>query len=115
MNPITVVETPEFLRRAKSLLDEEQRLALVNHMAQHYREGVLIEGTGGLRKMRFAREGEGKSGGLRLVYYFYNEQFPVFLITLYAKNERADITAGEKNELRKLSALLVATYAKKGR
>jgi hypothetical protein len=51
-----------------------------------------------LRKVRIGRDGLGKRGGARVVYYFYNEDFPIFLLALYAKNEKGDLTAAEKRE-----------------
>ncbi|MHC1711909.1 MAG: type II toxin-antitoxin system RelE/ParE family toxin [Solidesulfovibrio sp.] len=112
MKPITVVETPEFIRRAKAILSEEERLSFIDHIARHYHDGVRIEGTGGLRKIRWARKNEGKSGGYRVVYYFYDVNFPVFLITIYAKNAQENISNEERNELKKLSSLLISAYKK---
>ena len=63
---MTVVETPSFLRRAKGLLSETERADLVAYLAEHPDSGKVMEGTGGVRKLRWAREGEGKSGGYRL-------------------------------------------------
>ena len=71
--PMTVVETPSFLRRAKGLLSETERADLVAYLAEHPDSGKVMEGTGGVRKLRWAREGEGKSGGYRVIYYFHSE------------------------------------------
>jgi hypothetical protein len=61
--------------------------------------GDLIAGTGGLRKVRVGRGGSGKRGGARVIYYFYNANFPLVLMALYAKNEKADLTARDKRAL----------------
>jgi hypothetical protein len=50
--------------------------------------------------VRIGRDGIGKRGGARVVYYFYNEDFPIFLLALYAKNEKGDLTAAENGNLR---------------
>ena len=62
--------------------------------------------------MRWAAEGRGKSGGVRVIYYFHNETFPLFLLTLYAKNQKTNLTKSERQEFKKLVPLLVKTYAK---
>ena len=90
---MTVVETPAFLRRAKGILSDS---------------GKIMEGTGGVRKLRWAREGEGKSGGYRVIYYFHSERIPLFALLIYGKNEKANLTQAEKNDMRRLTALLAA-------
>ena len=61
--------------------------------------GVLIQGTGGIRKLRWARSGGGKSGGVRVIYYFHNEELPLYLLALFGKNEKANISMEEKKLL----------------
>ena len=68
--PVTVVETPEFLAATRKLLTEDERAALVDHLARNPDAGDLISGTGGLRKLRWAVEGRGKRGGARVIYFF---------------------------------------------
>jgi mRNA-degrading endonuclease RelE of RelBE toxin-antitoxin system len=67
---LTVIETPSFLRDAKKLLDDEEREALVNCLSSTPNAGVLIKGTGGIRKIRWAQEDTGKSGAYRVIYFF---------------------------------------------
>lgn len=112
--PMTVIETPSFLRDAKSLISEEERLEIVAFLARNPNSGDLLQGTGGIRKVRFAREGGGKSGGYRVVYFYHSQDIPVFALNIFAKNEKANVSQAERNALRELSALLVATY-KRGR
>jgi hypothetical protein len=71
-------------------------------IAQEPASGDLIEGTGGIRKVRFAVGGRGKSGGIRVVYYFHGETMPVYLLTMFAKNEKANLTKAERNALARL-------------
>jgi hypothetical protein len=106
---VTVVETPEFQRRARSLMSEAERLALIDFVARNPATGVSI--GGGVRKFRFAREGGGKSGGFRVIH-FYNadDGTPIFLITVFAKNEKANLTTAEAEAVRALGELLSATY-----
>jgi hypothetical protein len=68
--------------------------------------------SGGVRKLRWAAQGNGKSGGVRVIYYFHNEAFPVFLLTVYAKNQKANLTKAERNDLKALVSMLVKNYRK---
>lgn len=97
----TVVETPSRPRAAEGLFSETERDAIVAMVAANPECGELIAGTGGFRKARVARKGTGKRGGARVIYIFRNERFPVFLITVYAKNEKDNLTKRERNELAK--------------
>lgn len=102
---ITVAELGEYQRRAEKLLVESERHDIVNYVAAFPKAGDLIKGTGGVRKLRWRREGKGKSGGVRVIYYFHSQRMPLYLLTVFAKNERADLSQAERNEL----ALLVDT------
>lgn len=103
---ITIAETGEFIRRGKRLLKEGEREALVMYLSEHPEAGVLIEETGGIRKLRWAREGRGKSSGTRVIYYYHSERMPLYLLTIYGKGEKANLTQGEKKQLRHLVELL---------
>lgn len=104
----TVAETPEYIRQAEKLLSQEERSDLVSYLAAHPRAGDLIEGTGGVRKLRWGRGGRGKSGGVRVVYYVHSEAMPLYLLTLFAKNERANLSKAERNDLADLVDILVS-------
>ncbi len=107
---LTVAELPEYLRTAGRLLTDADRRAIVDHLAAHPAAGDLIEGTGGVRKMRWARDGRGKSGGVRVIYYFYSEAMPLYLLTMFAKSERANLTKAERNALAGLVDVLVGIW-----
>jgi hypothetical protein len=107
---LTVAELPEYRRAAGKLLSDDDRRALVDHLAARPKAGDLIEGTGGVRKLRWARDGRGKSGGVRVVYYFHSDQMPLYLLTVFAKNERANLSKAERNELAGLVDLLVQVW-----
>lgn len=107
---ITVAEVPEYIRRAEKLLTEEERQDVVNYLAMHPKEGDLIPGTGGVRKLRWRRGGRGKSSGVRVIYYYHSEAMPLYLLTLFAKNERDNLSKAECNDLAKLVDILVTTW-----
>jgi hypothetical protein len=93
---VTVIETEAFARRADKLLNPEERDELVVFLATNPTAGDLIEGTGGVRKVRFAAQGKGKSGGVRVVHYFVPEGGPLYALLLYAKSEQADMSPGQR-------------------
>ena len=107
---LTVAELPEYIRKVEKLLSVTERLDIVNYLAAHPKAGDLMEGTGGIRKLRWGRGSQGKSGGVRVIYYFHNEAMPLYLLTLFAKNERANISKAERNELAELVELLVQIW-----
>lgn len=105
----TIAETPEYIRRAENLLSADERRDVLQYLAAHPRAGDLMEGTGGVRKLRWARGGRGKSGGVRVIYYFHSDALPLYLLTLFAKNERANLSKAERNALADLVDILSAT------
>lgn len=107
----TVVELPEFLRRAKAILSDQERAELVDYLAANPEAGIAL--GGGLRKIRFAREGGGKRGGFRTIYVFGGSHMPLFLVTVFAKNDKADLTPTEQAAAVALSRQLLATYGVK--
>lgn len=104
----TVVETPEFLRRAKAIMSDEERTALVDFVAANPEAGLSL--GGGLRKLRFAREGGGKRSGYRTIYVFGGTHVPIFLVTVFAKNEKDNLSRAEQAELVSLSKALLACF-----
>lgn len=100
-NLATVVEFHEFSRRASKLLTAEERHALITQIASERDAWPVIEGSGGLRKARFGFSGRGKSGGARVGYYFHCEGCPTYLIAIFAKNEKSDLSMEELAVLRK--------------
>ena len=96
---LTVAEVPEYIRRAEKLLTVDERRDVVDYLAAHPRAGDLMEGTGGIRKLRWSRGGRGKSGGVRVIYYVHSEAMPLYLLTLFAKNERANLSKADRNDL----------------
>ena len=76
--------------------------------------GDVIEGTGGARKVRFAGRSKGKSGGYRVITFFSGTDIPVFLLNIFAKNEKTDLAAKERRVLKSVLADIVQTYGSRG-
>jgi hypothetical protein len=110
----SVVETWSYLRDAEGQLTENQRAGIVNSLAADPLQGVLIKGTGGLRKMRIAASGRGKRGGGRIVYWFHSEGYPIVLLAMFAKNEAADLSAAERIALVKIADRLMEQLGGRG-
>jgi len=105
-----VVETPEFLAGARRVLTEAERAALIDFLAGAPEAGELMQGTGGARKLRWGAKGKGKRGGARVITFYGGPKVPVFLLAIFTKGERANLSKAERNELRQLLAGLVAGY-----
>jgi len=99
----TVIETRVFLAAAAAAgMTYEERERAVVEIAENPRAGDLVKDTGGCRKVRVAGRGKGKSGGYRIITYFGGGDIPVFLLTVFSKGERADLSQAERNALAKL-------------
>lgn len=97
------VEAPAFSRYRDDYLDDEGLRELQLSLAANPEEGDLIPGAGGIRKLRWkdSRRKKGKRGGLRVIYYCFLSDEQVWLLTLYDKDEAADLTKDEKEQLRR--------------
>ena len=107
---ITIAETESFQKKVVKLLSVDEKSELISYLAENPNSGVLIQGTGGLRKLRWARSGGGKSGGVRVVYFYHSEVMPLYILAVFGKNEKANISAQEKKILAKLIKELVAYW-----
>ncbi|RKQ61213.1 hypothetical protein C8E02_0980 [Vogesella indigofera] len=98
----TFVELPPFARYRSEYLDDEAFRELQKQLLQRPQKGDVIQGTGGLRKLRFAdaHRGKGTRGGLRVIYYWWLGGDQFWLFTLYDKDEAADLTSDERKELK---------------
>ena len=110
MDMQTVVETPSYLKAAEVIFNEEEREAIVAMVSANPECGDLIQGTGGFRKVRVGRSGMGKRGGARVIYILRNEDFPIFLIAAYPKNEKDNLTKAERNQLVKMADAIFSKY-----
>jgi hypothetical protein len=107
----TVIETPSFLRDAKAAgLSDEERMEIIDFIACQPTAGVEISGTGGARKVRFAGKGRGKSGGYRVITFYSGDDIPAFLLNVFSKNEKTDLSQAERNEFRDVLSALAHAY-----
>lgn len=106
-----VCETHAFRRAAaKAGMSEDDIFALVNYLADNPTAGDVIAGTGGCRKLRWAGRGKGKSGGYRTATFYSGAMMPVYLLTIFGKGEKADLSDAERNALRTLARTVVAEH-----
>src|SRR5207245_1188588 len=105
--------TPEFLSATRKVMSDEEQALLVEYLAYNPTAGDLISGTGGVRKLRWGLEGRGKRGGARVIYFHHDAGMPLFALTAFAKNERADLSQQDRNDFRQLTMLLVEAFKRK--
>jgi hypothetical protein len=103
---ITVAETPLFVRQAEQVWTNAEREEFVNFIAGNPEAGDLIPETGGVRKVRWGKGGSGKRGGARVIYFHHNASRPLYLLMVYAKARRENLSGDEKRAVRKLAVLL---------
>jgi mRNA-degrading endonuclease RelE of RelBE toxin-antitoxin system len=105
---ITIIEFPGFLAQIGAAISSDERDEFIDYIAKNPKAGDIIAGTAGVRKVRWGSKNKGKSGGVRVIYYFYNENAPVFLLTVYGKNEKSNLTAEQKHQISTLAQILKA-------
>ena len=105
-----MVETPADLAAARGVLSNAERADVIGIVAETPRAGVAL--GGGIRKMRIGRPGRGKSGGARVVFLFAGEDVPVFLLTVFARNEKANLGPRERTALISVSKQMVEDFRK---
>jgi hypothetical protein len=107
----TVCETRAFERAARGAgMSEGEVAALITYLAANPMAGDEIAGSGGCRKVRVAGRGHGKSGGYRTITFYSGDRMPVFLITVFSKGERSNLTQNEVNGLKAITKAIVETY-----
>lgn len=96
------IEAPTFTHHLTRYLDDEQYRRLQDTLVDAPELGAIIPGTGGFRKLRWAdvRRGKGRRGGLRVIYYWFDSQNQIWLMTVYDKNEAVDLTAEQRKTLK---------------
>jgi hypothetical protein len=102
-DPITVVETPSFLRQAADVWNDDERTAFIDFIARNPEAGDVIRESGGVRKVRWGRQGTGKRGGVRVIYFFYDRDTPVYLLLVYAKAVRTDLSPEAKKTVKEFA------------
>ena len=111
---MTIIALESFERAAKKVrLAQTEREALILLLERVPASGDLISGAGGARKLRLAREGGGKSGGYRVITFFGGGAMPVYLIDVYAKNVKTDLSADERSQVKSLCKELLKLHRDK--
>lgn len=106
----TVIETAAYIAAAKDAgMSADEMAAVVDLIAANPEAGEIMPGCGGARKLRVAKPGRGKSGGYRVITYFAGDMFPAFLLTVFGKNEKANLSPAERNALAGLTKRLTDT------
>ena len=109
---LQVKATPKFLKIAKRIMTPEVLQTLIDTLTLQPEKGPVIQGTGGIRKIRWrtGNDNKGKSGGVRVLYYYDKEIVVVLLITLFRKSDKENIDESEKVQLKKLLPTLLRSY-----
>jgi hypothetical protein len=103
---LTIIENTAFQSQIGISIQPEEKDKLFNFLARKPKAGDEIPGTGGIRKLRWGGKGKGKRGGLRVIYYFYNDSAPLFLLTIYGKGVQENLTPKQKSQLTKIAKQL---------
>jgi len=93
------IETPEFVRKYDRIASQEEMINLQRELIANPMKGSLVQGTGGARKIRMRMQGRGKSGGARIIYYFVDLRGEIWLLDVYLKSDKDNLTSSEKQKL----------------
>ena len=104
------VEASTFTKRLVRLVDDESYRELQNELAENPEKGKLIQRTGGLRKVRMAARGKGKSGGARVIYLYLAMHGVIYMVYVYDKGEAEDLTPAQKQELKAIAEAIKKEY-----
>ena len=96
------IETPIFTEDITEMLSDDEYTKLQRFLAEYPESGKVIQGSGGFRKLRWKLENKGKSGGVRLIYYLYKSDEVIYMIYVYKKSEKEDLTQSQIKQLRKV-------------
>ena len=107
----TLVPIGTFEGKARRLLGRTGFDDMLEFLARRPKAGKIIQGTGGLRKVRIARPGKGKSGGSRVIYYFHNDTKPILLLLIYAKANQDNLTDAQKAQLRNHVEVIIDEFS----
>ena len=110
---LTVAELVSYINEARRLLSDAEQQEIVSYLSHNPQAGVLIRGGGGIRKLRWGRAAQGKSGGVRVIYYFHSEFMPLYLIGVFGKGDKDNLTRQECNDLADIVEHLVDTWQRR--
>ena len=95
-----IIETPIFTKLITELMSDDEYRALQEALIMRPELGVVIKNSGGLRKLRWSLQGRGKSGGVRVIYYWMNADEQLYMLLAYPKNEQENLTDAQLSALR---------------
>jgi mRNA-degrading endonuclease RelE of RelBE toxin-antitoxin system len=101
---VVFIETPVFTKQVLELLSDYDYSDFQHYLAQNPEAGDVIKDTGGLRKIRWKTKGKGKSGGVRVIYFYLPSVIQIRLLLIYKKGVKDDLTSGERKMLRSINA-----------
>jgi hypothetical protein len=107
---IEIVQVLPFEKQARKLFSEDALKGLLMHLALHPEAGDVIKGTNGVRKIRWGLNNTGKLGGARVIYYYRDLNMPLYLLAVYAKGQKSDLTMKERAQLAKMVDQLVRRH-----
>jgi hypothetical protein len=110
--PITVAETTLFIRQAADIWSDEERTEFIDFVALHPEAGNLVPHSGGVRKLRWGRRGAGKRGGVRVIYFYHDPGMPIYLLMVYAKAVRDNLSPEASRAVQSLVARLKRAYGR---
>ena len=99
---MVIIETSVFTKRIQQLMSDDLYRELQNTLVAFPEAGEIIQGSAGLRKVRWKTDGKGKRGSVRIIYYFASKENQIFMLLVYAKNEHNDLTKNQLSLLRKV-------------
>ena len=111
----TVAEFPAYTQIAEEYFSEIERQEIIDFLATNPESGAVIPATGGLRKLRWHKDNKGKSGGVRIIYYFHDTRLPLYLLIMYAKEKKVDLTIKQQQKLAALTKALTTAMLEKTR
>ena len=97
-----IAYTSVYVKRVDRILRREEREAMEWHVVENPEIHPVVAGTGGVRKARWGRQGKGKRGGVRVIYFYRSTAGVVYFLDIYAKKEKADLTPADKQQLKQL-------------
>lgn len=111
----TIAEFPAYTEATEKYLSETERQELIDYLAKNPESGDVMPGTGGLRKLRWRKDNKGKSGGVRVIYYFHDARLPLYLLIMYAKEKTENLTIKQQQKLAMMTKALISAMLEKKR
>ena len=109
--PLKIWETPLFLKWAARVWSGDEKASFMDYIAKNPTVGTVVPGSGGVRKIRWAVAGRGKSFGVRVIYYYASDNYPLYLIYGYSKSEKADLSHGDLKSLKEAVARIKKSWS----